>query len=107
VEGVKSFSRTLTNASGVRVRQGSGQLNMKATTHGQRFPLLWGIPLQSGWWTSSQAQGGLVHNINSASELRAIDKHLAGVEDKNKAITARFDIGVVLPFFRERDGLTG
>jgi hypothetical protein len=44
VEGLKSFSRTLTNASGLRVGQGSGQLNMKATTHGQGFTLFWGYP---------------------------------------------------------------
>ena len=41
----------------------------------------------------AHGQGGLVHNINSASELRAIDKALDGVEDKNKVIIARFDIG--------------
>ena len=46
VEGVKSFTRVLTDASGVRVRQGSGQLNIKATTHGQGLPLALGIPLQ-------------------------------------------------------------
>jgi hypothetical protein len=44
VEGVKSFSRTLTNASGVRVRQGSGQLNIKATTHGQGLPCFENTP---------------------------------------------------------------
>ena len=49
----------------------------------------------------AHGQGGLVHTINSASELRAIgDNHLDGVEDKSKAIIARFDIGVVLPFSR-------
>jgi len=29
---------------------------------------------------------GLVHTINSASGVRAIDKHLTGVEDKSKVI---------------------
>jgi len=67
---------------------------MKATTHGQGLPCFWGYPYR---W--------LVHNINSASELRAIDKHLAGVEDKSKVIIARFDIGVVLPVHRERGRL--
>jgi hypothetical protein len=51
-----------------------------------RIPLLVAGGLAHG-------QGGLVHTINSASELRAIDKHLTGVESKNKAIIARFDIG--------------
>ena len=47
MEGLKSFSRVLTNASVSQVRQGSGQLNIKATTHGQGYlPLLLGIPLQ-------------------------------------------------------------
>ena len=40
-----------------------------------RFTLLWGYPYK--WWTGSRASG-LVHTINSASGLRAIDKHLAG-----------------------------
>ena len=34
VRGLESSSRVLTNASELRVRQGSGQLNIKATTHG-------------------------------------------------------------------------
>ena len=106
MRGLKSSSRVLANASGVRVRQGSGQLNMKATTHGQGLPCS-GDTLKSGWWTGSRAQGEPVHNINSASELRAIDKHTGGVEDKSGAIIARFDIGQVLPFFRERGGLKG
>jgi len=43
--------------------------------------------------------GGLAHNADSASELRAIgDSHWAVVEDKNKVIIARFDIGEALPF---------
>ena len=77
MRGLKSSSRVLTNASGVRVRQGSGQLNMKATTHGQGLTFLLGIPLQVA---SGLAHGasGLVHNINSASGLRAVDKHLTG-----------------------------
>ena len=41
----------------------------------------------------AHGQGGLVHNVNSSSELRAIDKRLAGVEYKSKVIIARFDIG--------------
>jgi len=44
VEGLKSFPRVLTDASVSQVGQGSGQLNMKATTHGQGLPLLWGYP---------------------------------------------------------------
>jgi hypothetical protein len=44
VEGVKSFSRTLTNASGVRVRQGSGQLNIRLLLTGKVYLAL-GIPL--------------------------------------------------------------
>jgi len=72
VEGVKSFPRVLTDASVSQVRQGSGQLNIKATTHGQDFTLAFGDTPISGWWTGSRASG-LVHTINSASELRAID----------------------------------
>lgn len=41
----------------------------------------------------AHGQYGLVHNINSASGLRAIDKQLNRVEDKSKEIIARFDIG--------------
>jgi len=96
VRGLKSSSRVLTNASELRVRQGSGQLNTGLLLTGKVYLAL-GIPLQSGWWTGSRASG-LVHTINSASELRAIDKHLAGVEDKSKVIIARFDIGEALPF---------
>ena len=62
-----------------------------------RFTFLLGIPLQ--------VASGLVHTINSASGVRAIDKHLTEVDDKSKVIIARFDIGVVLPVHRERGGL--
>ena len=47
VEGVKSFSRVLTNASGVRVRQGSGQLNIRLLLTGKVYLVL-RIPLKSG-----------------------------------------------------------
>jgi hypothetical protein len=45
-----------------------------------------------------------LQDLTSASGLRAIDKTLDGVEDKSKAIIARFDIGVVLLVHRERGG---
>ena len=38
MEGLKSFSRVLTDASVSQVGQGSGQLNRNATTHGQGLP---------------------------------------------------------------------
>jgi len=43
-----------------------------------KVDLAFGDTPTSGWWTGARAQGGLVHTINSASELRAIDKHLTG-----------------------------
>ncbi len=41
----------------------------------------------------------------SASELRATEKTLDGVEGKNKAIIARFDTGVDLSFSEVGAGL--
>jgi hypothetical protein len=73
VEGVKSFPRVLTDASVSQVRQGSGQLNMKATTHGQGLPCFgdtptkWLVDWLTGKWASP--------HFNSASGVRAIDKH--------------------------------
>ena len=70
-------------------------MNIRLLLKGKVYLVL-GIPLQVAGGLA-HGQGGLVHAINSASELRAIDKHTGGVEDKGKAIIARFDIGVVLP----------
>ena len=64
-----------------------------------RLRLVLRIPLQAVLRASPTS--------GSASGLRATDKTLDGVESKNKAIITRFDIGVVLPFSRERGGLTG
>ena len=43
-----------------------------------------------------QAVLWVIPTSGSASELRATDKTLEGVEGKNKVIIARFDIGVAL-----------
>ncbi len=99
MRGLKSSSGVLANASGVRVRQGSGQLNIKATTHERGLPCSEDT-LKSGWWAGSRAQGEPVHAISSASGVRATGKQTGGVENKSRAIIARFDIGQALPFFR-------
>jgi len=105
VEGVKSFSRVLVNASVSQIGQGSGQQNNRLLLTG-KVHLALGIPLQvaSGL---AHGQNGLVHAINSASELRAIYKHTGGVENKNKVVIARFDVGKALSFFREWGSLEG
>ena len=74
----------MANASGVRVRQGFGQPNIRLLLTGKVYLAL-RIPLTSclaGYSTSGSASG-----------VRATEKRLGGVEDKNKAIIARFDIG--------------
>ena len=69
--------------------------------------MLWGYPYK--------VAGGLAHghkvsqstiSIAPASCGLLIDTR-ARVEDKSKAIIARFDIGEALPFFRERGGQKG
>jgi len=73
VRGLKSSSRDLNNASVSQVRQGSGQPNIRLLLTGKVYRL-WGYPSKWLVWLA-HGQGGLVHNINSASGVRAIDNH--------------------------------
>ncbi len=65
MEALKCFSRVLNNASVSQVRQGSGQLNIDLLLTGNLYLVFGNTPIDA-------------ININSASERRAIDKHLTG-----------------------------
>ena len=66
MRGLKSSCKDLANASGVRVRQGSGQPNIRLLLTGKVYLAL-GIPLQVACELAHWASG-LVHTVNSVSE---------------------------------------
>ena len=87
MRGLKTSCRELNNASGLRVGQGSGQLNIRTSGRADvtfRFALV-------------HIKPSCGNTSDSASELRATEKTFDGVKSKNKAIIARFDIGQRLP----------
>ena len=53
MRGLKSSCKDLANASGVRVRQGFGQPNIRLLLRGKVY-LAFGNTSTSGLWTSSQ-----------------------------------------------------
>lgn len=92
MEGIKTFSRGLTNASGLRVGQGYGQLNTGLLA-GKTFPCFEGYPYKPTC--------GLAHGQRRWASPQAVvpagcglpKKRLTGVDSKNRVINTRFDIG--------------
>jgi hypothetical protein len=102
VEGLKSFPRALTSASGVRAGQSFWTIEYRSHANARCNLASGRIPLQSASGLACGASG-LVCNINSASGVRTIDKRFAGGYAKSKVIIADL-LWEGLAYFRGRGG---